>query len=206
MANSKQINKIRTVYTAINKRLVSPSWKFPQGGLATKCLNDFLEEFIKKCGGSLNDERLVDYCVCQAHFYRDFNASGKAWVPAHSFGSNAIKRYEKAAKGKRYYEDKWLQSKSLTRKDLYSLIISKKQHPQAKYIYMPSEEITKDRFINTDNGFFLCQTSTLGWSPASASCQHCQYCENCKKETSRKFPELYRIRVEYEQREKERID
>lgn len=199
MGNERQIKKVETVYTEIIKRLVDPSWRFPQGGLAIKCLQTFLDSFIQKCGGVLNNERLVDFCVCQAHTFKDFDLKGK-WKPAHSFGPNALKRYDTAAHGKRYYEDEWLKSQQLTRKYLYNLIADKKEHPQAKFIYMPSEEVTKSRFINTDTGYFLCQTSTLGWSPLSESCQKCKKAESCKKETSKRLPELYRIRIEYGQR------
>lgn len=99
------------------------------------------------------------------------------------------------SKSKVYSEDKWLSEAQLTREYLNSLV-NKREHPQAKYIYMPSEECTKKRGINTDIGFVICSTSTLMWSPFSPACQMCTNVEKCKQETAIKYPELYRIRLE----------
>lgn len=198
MVNERLIKQITAVYTEIIKKTTNPKWKFPQGGLAMKCLDTFITSFTKDCGGVFNSKRMVDYCICQAHTFRDFTKDGK-WKPAHSFGPNALKKYGTKAYGKKFYEDKWLATGQLTRQHLYGMVEDKRQHPQAKYIYMPSEEITKDRYINSEIGYFLCQNSTLGWSPLSDACLKCKYIESCKKETERRFPELYRIRIEYGQ-------
>ena len=100
-----------------------------------------------------------------------------------------------SSRAKQYMEDQWLSEANLTRAYLNSLIC-KKEHPQSKYIYMPSEECTKKRSINTDIGFLICSTSTFMWSPFSPACQICTNVEKCKQETAIKYPELYRIRLE----------
>ena len=113
-------------------------------------------------------------------------------APPHIFSGEKKKR---SSRSKQYMEDQGLSEANLTRAYLNSLIC-KKEHPQSKYIYMPSEECTKKRSINTDIGFLICSTSTLMWSPFSPACQICTNVEKCKKETAIKYPELYRIRLE----------
>ncbi len=113
-----------------------------------------------------------------------------------TFGTTALQKYlSMSSRAKQYMEDQWLSEANLTRAYLNSLIC-KKEHPQSKYIYMPSEECTKKRSINTDIGFLICSTSTLMWSPFSPACQICTNVEKCKQETAIKYPELYRIRLE----------
>jgi hypothetical protein len=61
---------------------------------------------------------------------------------------------------------------------------------------MPSDELVKRRFHNTENGFVLCSSKTMGWSPGSKACQECNYVEKCKTVTGRRYPELLRLREE----------
>jgi hypothetical protein len=96
-----------------------------------------------------------------------------------------------------FYEDQWLSTAQLTRKSLYNLIADRSEHPHAKYIHAFWEERTKKRMLNKEAGYLLCRISTLGWSPVSETCGQCKFTQECMKETQRKYPELYRIRLEY---------
>lgn len=186
--------QIKTIYTEIAKRLIDPSFTFPEGGSIDRRLSQFIKEFSAVCGGEFNSSRMVDYCIFQLHKNRE-NAYQRKLAP-NTFGSTALQKYlTLSSRSKNYAEDKWLSEVQLTRAYLNSLIC-KKEHPQSKYIYMPSEENTKRRNINTDVGFVICSTSTLMWSPFSPSCQECRNAEKCQKETETKYPELYRIRIE----------
>ena len=187
--------KIKTVYTEITKRLVDPTFSFPEGGKINRQLFQFIKEFSQTCGGEFNTARLVDYCVFQIHKNR--NAPYQRNLAPKTFGATAFQKYlSMSSKQKKYMEDQWLSEAQLTRAYLNSLICNKEEHPQKKFIYMPSEEGTKKRCINTDIGFVICSTSTLMWSPFSPTCQICKQADMCKKETANKYPELYRIRLE----------
>lgn len=189
------IKKIKAVYTEIIKRLIDPSFSFPEGGKVNRTLSQFIADFSKVCGGEFNTSRFVDYCVFQIHKNR--NAQYQHSLAPKTFGATALQKYlSMSSKAKKYMEDQWLSEADLTRVYLNSLISKKQEHPQAKYIYMPSEEGTKKRSINTDIGFVICSTSTLMWSPFSPACQICKNAEKCKQETAIKYPELYRIRLE----------
>lgn len=192
MANEKLIKQTITVYTEIVRRLVNPTFRFSQGGATIKTISNFLDLFAQEYG-TVTNERLVDFCVCTAYAYRD----REQWTVKQIFGPSSLKRLRESKQGKAYYENSWLSSAQLSREYLLNLIIDKKEHPQAKYIYVQSEESTKRRLLNQGVGYLLCQTSTLGWSPLSETCKRCDFINECKKETQSKFPELYRIRVEY---------
>ena len=192
MASENLIKQIITVYTEIQRRLVDPTFKFSQGGATIRTLSNFLDLFAKEYG-TVTKERLVDFCVCTAYAYKNRSM----WTVKQAFGPASIKRLKESKQGKAYYEDSWLSNAQLSREYLVNLIIDRREHPQAKYIYVHSEEHSKKRLLNQEVGYLLCQTSTLGWSPVSDACQQCNFTERCKKETQSKFPELYRIRVEY---------
>lgn len=192
MASERLIKNTITVYTEIVRRLIDKNFKIVLGGENIRTISSFLEEFTKEYG-TVTKERLVDFCICTAHFYRD----KKAWSIKQVFGAASMKRFKSAKQGKGYFEDQWLSEEKLNRNYLYNLIADRKDHPQAKYIYMPSEEEIKKRQLNKEVGYLLCQTSTLGWSPVSDTCKQCHYSSECMKETQCKYPELYRIRIEY---------
>jgi hypothetical protein len=192
MARERQIKQVMTVYTEIVRRLVNKTFRFSQGGKTSRTISKFLNEFEKEYG-IITKERLVDFCICTAHIYRE----REKWTIQQVFGPASLNRFRESKQGKVYYEDKWLSDGQLTRDYLYNLIADRKEHPQAKYIYVSSEEGTKKRLLNQKVGYLLCQTSTLGWSTVSQACNQCVFVQDCMKETQRKYPELYRIRLEY---------
>lgn len=183
---------MKTVFSAIAVKLMKPTFKFSGGGATTRTLNSFLD-LMEKEFGSVTSERLVDFCVCAAYAFRN----RPQWTINQVFGKSSIKRLKERTKGGKYYEDQWLSSVSLNRVDLVAMIADKSVHPQAKFIYIASEEPTKRRMLNTAVGYLICQTSTLGWSPLSESCSKCNLAEDCKQELQKRFPELYRIRIEH---------
>ena len=188
--------QIKIVYTEIIKKLVDPSFKFPEGGKVDRKLSGFIQKFSKVYGGEFSTTRLVDYCVFQIHKNRQ--SPHQQSLAPNTFGDTALKKYQQmASKQKTYAENKWLEEAKLTRSYLYSLISNtKKKHPLSKYIYMASEEATKKKCLNTKVGLIICSTSTLMWSPFSETCGQCKNASECKTITSMKYPELYRIRIE----------
>lgn len=195
MENEEYLKKkIKTVYTEIMRRCVDKSFTFPEGGKVSVQLNKFIAKFTEMCGGEFNTLRLVDYCVFQIHKNRE--AQYQKQLATNVFGITSLKKYlQMSSKQKTYVEDNWLKSVGLTRDYLNSLIC-KKKHPLMKYLYMPSEEFTKRRSLGTALGFLRCSMSTMMWSPFSESCQQCSQQGNCMKETEKRYPELYRLRME----------
>lgn len=196
MENDVKIAKqIKAVYTEIARRLVDREFSFPEGGKANRSLLQFITEFAEQCGGIISSERIVDYCVFQLHKNRLSPYQRKLALSA--FGHVAQQKYlSMSSPQKRYMEDQWLSGANITRQQLIKLICVNREHPLAKYIYMPSEEPTKRRCHNTEIGYMFCQRSTLGYSPFSEACGNCNFVDACKKATAEKFPELYRIRLE----------
>lgn len=190
------LKKIKVVYAELVKRAVEPSFSFPNGGRVDRILRHFVTELSRIGGGEFNGCRMVDYCIFQVHKNR--NADHQRALAPNAFGDTAFKKYlSMSSKEKTYAENCWLDEVGLNRSVLYGLVESRKSHPLAKYIYMPAEEQTKKRCINTDTGFAICFTSTLMWSPFSDTCsRRCRFADRCRAETEKKYPELYRIRIE----------
>lgn len=191
MARERQIRQLKTIYTTIATKMIDPSFKFSEGGATKKTLSNFIDRISHEFG-SVSEQRLVDISVFIAYTYRESN------LPVKSiFGQSSFQRFLTSKRGQRYYENEWLLTKELNRESLLHLIVDKRQHPLADYIYMPSEEDRKARLLNQRAGYIACQTSTLGWSPLSEACNMCRFMPECKQETNRKYPELYRIRIEH---------
>lgn len=179
------------VFTRIATNLIDPSFRFKEGGAPIRVVTQALNKLEAKYGG-LSRERIVDYCVSSAY---PFKNRGNEWTINQVFGPKSIQRFN-TDKGLRFYEDKWLASANITRGDLLTLIEDRSQHPHARYIYLPMEEPTKKRMLNKEAGYLICQSSTLGWSPESECCSQCRFVKECQIETSKKFPEIYRLRLE----------
>ncbi len=191
MENEYLVEQTKKMFTTIAVKLINPRFKFPQGGAATRLIKTALNKLEKKCNG-LSRQRIVDYVICSAY---PFKERGDKWTVNQVFGPKSIERFD-SDKGRRYYEDEWLKKANLTRAALSDYIADKSDHPQAKYIYMPTEEPTKRRMLNSEVGYAICQASTLGWSPESEACNECKFVAKCQIETRNKFPEIYRLRVE----------
>ena len=194
MANDERLKKkIKIVYTEIMRKCINSSFSFPNGGRFNILLEQFITKFLKICNGEFNALRLVDYCVYQIHRCKEHTGQR---IILSMFKDAALAKFnQKSSKNTTYYENQWLKEHGLTRGAL-SALITDSVHPLAKYIYMPSEECTKKRNLGTSLGFLRCSISTMMWSPFSEACTLCSMQEQCKAETDKKFPELYRIRME----------
>lgn len=192
MEKEKLTKQTTTVFTAIITKLVDPTYKFPKGGAVTRIIITFLNRMEQEFG-AITCERLVDVCVTGAYTFRERGQ----WTLKQVFGPSTIKRVKEQKRGQLFYQDQWLESAGLSRGALLDMIKDRKEHPQAKFIYIQSEEATKKRQLNRKTGYFICQLSTLGWSPESEACQQCNFTADCKAETERKYPEIYRLRIEH---------
>lgn len=192
MESEYRIHQTMKMFTEIATKLISPSFKFSKGGEPIRIVSQALGRLEKKYG-SLSKERIVDYCVSAAYTFKD---RGDRWKINQLFGPKSVEKFGTDRRAK-YYEDKWLASANITRIHLLTYLADKREHPHQQYVYMPMEEPTKKRMLNSHAGYLICQSSTLGWSPESESCSQCQYVDECKVETKKKFPEIYRLRTEH---------
>lgn len=191
--NAADVKKLKGIYTKIVRGAVNPEFYINEGGSNLRVIKKTLED-LKSRYGSVSPERIVDFCICAAYTFRN----RPRYQLKQAFGQSMMERFSAHTQGHKYYEDQWLQENNLSRKELIdSITPARKEHPLAKYIYIASEDYTKQRMLNDEVGYVLCQQSTLGWSPCSQVCQRCNFTERCKIETEKNYPELYRIRLEY---------
>lgn len=192
MASEYLVRQILKMFHEIVSKLMHPDYKLPKGGEPTRIIRTALQRLETKYG-ALTAQRIVDYVISSAYAFKD---RGAQWKLSAVFGPKSMERYN-SNKGRVHFENKWLESGGLSRTTLLNLIIDRSEHPKAKYIFVPSEEGTKLRLLNREVGFVICQTSTLGWSPLSEACSECEFVEKCKQETQKKYPEIFRLRIEY---------
>lgn len=192
MVSEYLVKQTLKMFYEIASKLIHPGYRFPKGGEPTRIMRTALQQVEAKFG-ALTAQRVVDYVVCSSYAFRDRGAN---WKLNQVFGSKSLERFD-SDKGRLYYENKWLESEDLSRAILLNLIVDRSEHPKSKYIFVLSEEGTKMRLLNREVGFVICQTSTLGWSPLSEACSECEFVEKCKQETQKKYPEIFRLRIEY---------
>lgn len=193
MVSEYLVKQTLKMFFEIASKLINPDYRLPKGGEPTRIMRTALQRLQKKFGG-LPAQRVVDYVICSSYAFKDRRQD---WKLNQVFGPKSLDRFD-SDKGRIYYENKWLESADhLSRTSLLNLIVDRSEHPKAKYIFIPSEEGAKVRLLNREVGFVICQTSTLGWSPLSEACSECEFVEKCKQETQKKFPEIFRLRIEY---------
>lgn len=193
MERQERNKYIIKVFTFLMQETIDINFTFPRGGIAMRTTSMCIESFEN----DLSHERMIDFCICQVYAISGF---GKSYLPkwnvGHSFGQKAITRFFRNTRGKRYYEDKWLSGAGLSRQSILDRFKNKSNHPLAAFIYPEYEEITKMRMHNSEVGFYICQVSTLLWTPFSKACRSCKHQDRCKNITGKKYDELYRIRIE----------
>ena len=184
------------------KRAIDPKWRFTQSGVAALYLQNGVEQLPALFGVSdIDDERIVDYVVYQIYRYRTSIANG-SWQYTYLFSQAALEKYRNqflsvdGKSGMNYYINQWLDDVELSRGQLTSMIAKPKPDPLKHMVYLASEEPTKRRFLNTEDGLVLCQRATTGWSPLSEVCGQCDNWVECGKMTAKKYPELMRYRKE----------
>jgi hypothetical protein len=197
MEKQEKIDYVIRVFSFLMKRTVFPSFAFPGGGRAGKALAGCIESLESFFQGEPGEERMIDYCICQVYaisrFAQDYL---QKWNATHSFGKKAMERFKQNSPGKRYYEDIWLKRHGLSRAGLSEQFRDRSSHPLQKFIFPEYEEKTKLRMLNSEVGFYICTISTLLWTPFSPVCRKCNHAEKCREIACRKYPELYRIRME----------
>ncbi|UYI66170.1 MAG: hypothetical protein OGM04_12330 [Bacteroides ovatus] len=187
-----------TAFSFLIQNSIMPAFAFPKGGIATRAVSSCMETLGEMYSGGISEERIVDYCTCQAYAISRFDNSylRNRWKVPHSFGKKAVERFLANRRSNRYYEDKWLNATGTSRKELLELIKDRKQHPLFRYVNPEYEETTKRRALSTTIGYYICASSTLLWNPFSPSCQRCTKKEVCLERTRLNYPELYRLRIE----------
>ena len=184
--------------------LVKRGWKLPGGPTVLPIIERGLERMkVLYPYSEMADERIVDFVVYQLYRYRDIIGEfEKGWHISWCFSDNAVEKFKKqfidadGKSGMNYYIDQWLREGGLDRGKLTAMIGEPKDHPLRKYIYMPSEELTKKRSIKMYNGHVLCMMRTTGWSPFSEVCMVCTHTEQCIEYLEQSVPELLRLRRE----------
>ncbi len=181
---------------------IDPKYRLP-GGRADLYIHKGLCLLQESFEVEMSDQRITDFMVYQVYRYID-NINGSA--PTHfdyrwCWSPNAVAKFRNQYFGTGnpridYYIDQWLDSIGVARKQITDYISGPKPNKWRQYIEMPSDELVKRRFYNTEMGLILCSSNTMGWSRGSAACSECNYTEKCKILTERKYPELMRLRLE----------
>lgn len=207
MENSEiqKINRVKNVFVKLINT-IAPGYKFPGGGQPILYIYkglDYMQARYFPLG--MADERIVDCIIYQVYRYRKFYEEGKAdykWCFSHNAIDKFYAQFFGGGKGTgmKYYINQWLDENNINRKSLIDMIASPKANPYTKFLYMHSEELIKQRFLNQEVGYLLCQNNTLGWSPLSQTCQKCQFIDKCINDTAIKYPEIIRLRKEYQQK------
>lgn len=189
---SKVIKKCIIIYQAITKKAYNNQKSFPGGGKDMRMMENFVN-LLSKEYGNVSNERIVDYCVSLLHYRQD---TPRTLTINLVFGKASIDKYKRFNKGKRFFEDKWLQEYGLERTQLLKLIKERTKHSLSKYIYIEAEDVTKSRSVKLWLGPSFCERTTTLFTPFSPICQDCKMKEECIENTKRLFPELYRIRMD----------
>ena len=197
--NSKLMSRL---FTVLMRRTVLPGFVFPGGKVAERRVDACLG-YLSLTFGTVGLERIVDFCICQVYAVSRFTPDYLLkWKLSHSFGERACVRFVTRKPGQKYYEDRWLKERSLTREYLLGLIEDRQVHPYYRFINPTWEEHTKRRAVSTEAGYYICAASTLLWTPFSVACKMCRFSDACQNRTRHLYPELYRIRVaEYQAKE-----
>ena len=184
--------------------LVMPDWRVPDTHTVTRTVLTGLEK-LERLYPNMSDSRIVDFVVYQIYRYRDVIPNqGFGWSWFWCFTNNAVAKYKAqfiddgGKTGINYYIDRWLESGGLSRANLLDIISHRDEESLAFYVDNPADEQIKVKWLNTPYGLVNCIKFTSGWSPKSQSCQQCQYEKDCVFYTQKKYPEIYRLRKESE--------
>lgn len=192
--NKEEIKeKTEKIFTFLYREGVYKSFRFPKG-YGASVMDKFADDIIKRENGMVSLGFLVDFCIHQAHLWRDhkrWNNFSITWA----FGPKAIDRFYSAKKGVRFYQDQWLKENGFDREELKCKFVSFKEHPLKKFIYIEAEDITKRKLLNNEAGKMLCFALTTLYSPNSPACQICKFSTECSKLLMSSNHELYRLRL-----------
>ena len=198
-----KVAKVQRMLVRLINETIDPDWRFPRDPYCEQVLARGLErlKMLWPIDGISND-RIIDFIAYQVYRYRDLiGTRGNGWHLSWCFSENAVAKYKKqfmdsdGKSGMKYYINQWLSDNGLTRNKLASMI-SDQKHTLRKFVYMPSEDAIKRRFLNTERGHRLCRFGTTGWCGQSPVCRVCGFANDCMEETRVKYPELFRLRKE----------
>lgn len=198
MTREKAGRIIRAFMEVVN--CVDPKWRFPYGPVPEAYVVEGLERLEAFFKMGISDRRYVDYIVYQVFRFADAIAEKNSrfqytWCfSENAFGKYRAQYFGSGKRGIDYYIDLWLKENGISREHLLGRIQGPGENKWRKFIEMPSDEMVKMRFHNTESGFILCSSSTMGWSPGSNACSGCNYVEKCMTVTDRRYPELLRLR------------
>lgn len=196
MERKEWIDGCRRLFARLVRAAVWADFTFPAGGRSGRQLGTCFDLLCREVV-SVSGERLADFCICQAYTLSGYGTSyRRRWNVSHSFGEKAVRRYLCSGKGRRYHEDRWLESHGLSRPALAGMVIDRSRHPLDRFIYPEYEERTKRRLLSTEAGYVVCALSTLLWTPFSPSCGKCRRSGECRRRTEAIYPELFRLRCE----------
>lgn len=194
---------VERLFTLLVRRTLDEEFRFPGGGLACRAVDECME-FLADDADAPARERVVDFCVCSVYTMSfDTEKALRGWTPAHSFGMTARERFARNTPTHRYWEDRWLKEHGLARGALLHEVRDRSEHPLAKFLYPQYEDATKRRRIGTEAGLCICSVSTLMWAPLSPVCSECEMAGACREMTRKRYPELYRLRVERQMKEED---
>ena len=118
-------NNSRRLFTRLVRVTLWADFVFPAGGRAGKVMDACFDRLAP-----VSAERLADFCVCQVHAMSGYGAAyRRRWDVSHSFGEKAVGRYVQADRKRRYREDRWLGSFSLSREELAASVEDRSRHP-----------------------------------------------------------------------------
>lgn len=200
---------MRTAINQIILTLMNKNYKLDEGGQTLGTIMGGLQFIHRKLYpySDMAPERITDFIVYQ--LYRKRQCMYR-FTAIDLFSKFAVQKFhdqflgQNARPGMNYYIDQWLGDAGITRASLTKIIEGEKPNKLQRYIYMASEEVIKKRFLNTANGYFLCQQSTTGFAPRSETCCVCQYRDKCLETTRLKYPELIRLRLQDKDYDKEK--
>lgn len=186
----------------IIRKCISSRYRLPKSEYYLRAIEECMTLYKKQCYPmGLADERIADFLLYHIYRYRDM-VTGNRWNIMWLFTSLNVNRYreqfltKEGKSGVRYYIQEWMDENGLRMERLLTVMAPPQPSMLAGMVFMPSEEPIKRRWLNTENGYLLCQKSTTGWSPLSPMCRKCDYSIKCEKETEHKYPELTRYRKE----------
>lgn len=202
MERNAKIRVTVALFETLIRRLLDDTFRFPGGEASRRVVGNCLDALERGSGGRLSEERVADFCLCQAHAISRFDADylKRRWSASHSFGPKARERFVASTPQRRYHEERWLSSAGLSRAQLPALVRDRREHPLWQFVDPAYEEGTKKRVVNTPVGYYVCGFSTLLWNPFSAACCCCSRMDRCRKRTAARYPELYRLRCEEAER------
>lgn len=181
--------------------------KLPEGGEMIRILEDWQSWAARR--GYAHDPSifLVDYLIFHLHNNRHNAYFNTRVAVKNYFSQNSRNKFLAERNSKRVYcEDLWLKSGGIQRTELYDLIKNRKQrNPMEKYIEMLGEDVLKKinlEFEDDNLAFGRCKTNTMLWSPASRICAACRFIDKCKDELSKRNSELYKLRIEWSEKQK----